>query len=77
MSELLTHEEYRALADQLELPRAAFIDGRYQAGKGARLVATNPANGETLCEISACNADDVDHSVNKARESFEDAPGRP
>lgn len=66
MSELLTGEEYSAIAAALELPQSAFIDGRYQAGRGARLATINPATGDVLCEIASCNSDDVDHAVDKA-----------
>ena len=34
MSDLLTRNEYQAIADTLVYPRAAFIDGKYQAGHG-------------------------------------------
>lgn len=71
MSNLLTRQEYAAIATSLELPRAAFIDGRYQAGRGAPLTTVNPATGDTLCEITACNEADVDLAVSKAREAFE------
>ena len=71
MSELLTREEYSAIAAALELPQSAFIDGRYQAGRGARLATINPATGDVLCEIASCNSDDVDHAVDKAREAFD------
>ena len=71
MSDLLTHEEYAAIAASLDFPRAAFIDGKYQKGHGANMTTNNPATGEDLCEIVACNADDVDIAVNKAREAFD------
>lgn len=71
MSELLTHEEYVAIANDLSLPQAAFIDGRYQAGNGRKLATKNPATGETLCEIAACNQQDVDLAVQKARDAFD------
>lgn len=71
MSVLLTREEYAAIAATIELPRAAFIDGRYQAGNGNSLEAVNPATGDVLCEISACNSADVDHAVSKARQAFD------
>ena len=71
MSDLLTHEEYAAIAASLDLPRAAFIDGKYQKGHGASMTTSNPATGEDLCEIAACNVDDVDIAVNKAREAFD------
>ena len=30
MSDLLTHEEYVALASSLELPKSPFIDGKFR-----------------------------------------------
>lgn len=71
MSELMTRDEYIALAGTLDFPRAAFIDGRFQPGRGDRLGSVNPASGETLCEIAACNEADVDLAVSKAREAFD------
>lgn len=71
MTELLTHAEYRALAEALDPPRAAFIDDKFRAGHGAKLVTTNPATGEVICEISGCDASDVDFAVSKAREAFD------
>ncbi len=71
MSDLLTHDEYAAIAENLQLPRAAFIDGRYQSGRGATLSTVNPATGKVLCDIAGCNAEDVDLAVVKAREAFE------
>ena len=71
MSDLLTHEEYLAIAQSLELPRAAFIDGKYQKGRGVSLTTVNPATSEPLCDIVSCNSDDVDLAVEKAREAFE------
>lgn len=71
MSELLTHEEYRALANNLDFPRSAFIDGKFQPGKGGMMATINPATGETLCEIAVCNTEDVDLAVTRAREAFE------
>ncbi len=70
MSDLLTHAEYKAIADSLDPPRAAFIDGGYKPGRGAVLKTTNPATGDTIAEIAACNAKDVDFAVQKAREAF-------
>jgi gamma-glutamyl-gamma-aminobutyraldehyde dehydrogenase len=71
MSDLLTHEEYAAIAKNLEFPCAAFIEGKYQKGRGAMLTTVNPATSETICEIAACNSDDVDLAVEKARDAFE------
>ena len=71
MSDLLTATEYRAIAESLDFPKAAFIDGKFRAGRGAKLKTINPATGKKLCEIAACNAADVDLAVKKAREAFD------
>lgn len=71
MSDLLTRTEYQAIADTLVFPRAAFIDGKFRAGRGDNLTTINPATGETLAEIAACNSEDVDLAVQKAREAFD------
>lgn len=73
MSELLTLDEYKAIAQSLTLPSSAFIDGKFQVSKSGKSFATiNPATGETLTNITACNAEDVDFAVLKAREAFDD-----
>ncbi len=71
MTDLLTREEYAAIAAGIDFPRAAFIDGKFRAGRGDKLTTVNPATGEAICEIAACNAKDVDLAVKKAREAFE------
>ena len=71
--ELLTLEEYQSIAAGLELPNTAFIDGGYRPAISGETFATlNPATGEQLAEISACNVEDVDFAVSKAREAFDD-----
>ncbi|WP_409524311.1 aldehyde dehydrogenase [Nitrincola sp. MINF-07-Sa-05] len=73
MSDLLTHEEYRAIAAELNPAAMSFIDGSFRpALSGKTLPTVNPATGETLTEIAACAAEDVDFAVQKARESFDD-----
>ncbi len=71
MSELLTREEYAAIAGNIDFPRTAFIDGKYRAGSGATLQTLNPATSELLCEIAASSAADVDTAVVHARRAFE------
>lgn len=71
MSDLLTHGEYQAIAEGLDMPKTAFIDGKYRAGSGAKFETINPATGAVLAEISGCDATDVDFAVQKAREAFE------
>ncbi|MEM9716613.1 MAG: aldehyde dehydrogenase [Pseudomonadota bacterium] len=71
MTELLTHAEYLAIAGEIDRPSTAFIDGGFRPGKGAPLETYNPANGDLLTTIAACNAGDVDFAVGKAREAFD------
>ena len=70
---LLTKDEYKAIAADLDLPTGTFINGGYrQAISGKTFETTNPATGEVLAYIAACGAEDVDLAVEKAREAFED-----
>lgn len=73
MSDLLTTEEYRAIANGVALPHLAFIGGRFRpAISGATFDTVNPATGQLLAEVAACGAADVDLAVEKARDAFED-----
>ena len=50
----------------------AFIDGEYRAAlSGQTFPTVNPATGETIAEIAACDAADVDIAVASARRAFE------
>ena len=70
---LLTTEEYTALATSLDLATSAYIDGGYRpAFSGATFETVNPATGVKIADVAACNAEDVDFAVTKAREAFED-----
>ncbi len=71
MSDLLTREEYAALAGSIDFPRSAFIDGKFVPGRGESLVTVNPATGKTITTIAGCNGADVDLAVSKAREAFD------
>ncbi|MFN0043547.1 MAG: aldehyde dehydrogenase [Alphaproteobacteria bacterium] len=72
MSELLTRDEFQAIANKLNLPNNAFINGRFTAsGSGKRFETINPATGKVLAEIALCDGADVDAAVAKAREAFE------
>ncbi len=72
MSELLTRDEYQSIANKLNLPNNAFINGRFTAaGSGKRFETVNPATGKVLAEIALCDGADVDAAVAKAREAFE------
>lgn len=73
MPELLTAEEYAALAKTISFPQNAFINGGFRpAASGKTFKTFNPATGEVLTEVAACDAADVDYAVSKAREAFDD-----
>lgn len=73
MADLLTHEEYKAIAAALDLPQNAWIDGGYRpAVSGKTFETVNPATGLVLGTVAACGAEDVDLAVAKARDAFED-----
>jgi gamma-glutamyl-gamma-aminobutyraldehyde dehydrogenase len=72
MSDLLTHEEYKAIEKSLNYPTNAFINGQFQKAKsGDTFATTNPATGRLIANIASCGAEDVDHAVIKAREAFD------
>lgn len=72
MSDLLTTQQYQAIAADLTLPTQAFINGAYvDAIDGATMPSINPATGETLAQIAACKQADVDLAVANAKAVFE------
>lgn len=69
---LLSHEDYLALARDLSLPTNAHIDGQFMAARsGETFPSINPATGEELAQITSCGPEDVDYAVSKARKTFE------
>lgn len=71
--ELLTREEYAALAADMDFATQAFVDGGYRPAASGKTFATlNPATGAELAQVAACGAADVDFAVSKAREAFDD-----
>lgn len=77
MTALLTREEYGAIAAGLTPATTSFIDGSFRpAASGRTFTSLNPATGETLAEIAACAAEDVDFAVARARDAFEDGRWR-
>lgn len=73
MTDLLTTEEYKAVAAGLTPPTQAFIDGSFRpALSGKTFASVNPATGGKIADIAACDAADVDFAVEKARDAFED-----
>jgi gamma-glutamyl-gamma-aminobutyraldehyde dehydrogenase len=71
MTDLLTHAEYKAIAEALDPPRTPFIDGKCQRGDGPMMATMNPATGDEITQISTASAKDVDLAVIKAREAFD------
>ena len=69
--DLLTRDEYAAIAASLTLPSTPFIDGKFRKGGGKTLTTLNPATGDVLAEIKSAGPKDVDLAVAKAREAFE------
>jgi gamma-glutamyl-gamma-aminobutyraldehyde dehydrogenase len=56
------------------LRNQAFINGKFRdAISGKTFITTNPATGDVLAEIAACDSRDVDEAVAAAKEAFEDA----
>jgi len=73
MHDLLTAEEYAAIANAMSYPANAFIDGSFRpAAAGKTFKTINPATGQVLTEIASCDAGDVDFAVSKAKEAFDD-----
>ncbi|MFJ3056198.1 aldehyde dehydrogenase [Herbaspirillum sp. NPDC087042] len=73
MAALLSAAEYADLAGKLVYRTQAFIDGAFRPSvSGASFKTTNPATGELLAEISACDSRDVDIAVAKANAAFND-----
>ncbi|MBY5570713.1 aldehyde dehydrogenase [Rhizobium leguminosarum] len=73
MGDLLTHDEYKAIAAELQIPTQAFIDGSFRPAMSEKTFETvNPATGKVLANVASCSAEDVDFAVQKARDAFED-----
>jgi len=72
MSGLLTEAEFESIAGSIDLPSNAFINGKFMAAKSGKTTPTiNPATGKVITEIAACQSEDVDFAVQKAREAFD------
>jgi len=72
MKDVQTLSEVENIARRLTLPNKAFINGRFRAAtSGKTLPTTNPATGERLTDIAACDATDVDIAVKSARAAFD------
>src|SRR5690242_88138 len=68
LSALSWHDRARVLEPRTQ----AFIGGRYvDAASGATFTRVNPANGDVLAQVAACDARDIDAAVASARAAFE------
>ena len=72
MSELLTEAEFESIAGSIDLPSNAFINGKFMSANSGKTTPTiNPATAKVITEIAACQSEDVDFAVRKAREAFD------
>ncbi len=77
MSDLLTHDEYWAIADGLTPATTSFMDGSFRRANGGGTFDTvNPATGAVIASVASCDESDVDFAVGKAREAFDDGRWR-
>lgn len=72
MTDSLDRGAIEAAIDTLKLPQQTFIDGRFvDALSGETFITLNPATGEVLTQVAACDEADVDAAVTAARRVFD------
>ncbi|CAA9541281.1 MAG: Aldehyde dehydrogenase [uncultured Thermoleophilia bacterium] len=72
MAATATRDDWKTLADQVEIPHQAFIDGRYvDALSGETFDDISPIDGRRLAQVASCGSADVDVAVAGARRAFE------
>lgn len=72
MKQLQTLNDVTRLAHELQLADKAFINGGFVPARLGKTMATrNPATGEVIGNIAACDASDVNAAVSAARAAFE------
>ena len=57
MADLLTHEEYKAIAASLELPQNAWIDGAYAAGEAISQQAGPDEFNQIIDDLNAARSE--------------------
>lgn len=73
MAELLSKDQYAAIAAKLNLRTQAFIDGAFRDSiSGNTFATTNPSTGKLLANVAAGDSHDVDLAVASAKKAFED-----
>ncbi|EIJ44352.1 NAD-dependent aldehyde dehydrogenase [Beggiatoa alba B18LD] len=66
-----TLTDWQQLASRVQLPTQAFIDGRYvNALSGQTFATVNPATGQVLAQVAACDVEDAELAVQSARRAF-------
>lgn len=72
MSDILTQDAIAQQIERLEYRNLAFIDGHFvPARSGESFETLNPATGEVLTRVAACDDEDIDLAVQAARRAFE------
>ena len=65
-------QDWEMAASKLKFANQAFINGKFvDAISGDVFISTNPATGETITNVAACDTQDVDNAVIAARTAFE------
>lgn len=68
----VSYEEIKSKSQQLTFKNQAFINGRYvNAASGKTFACINPATGQVLTQVAACDHEDVARAVKAARQVFE------
>lgn len=69
----LSHDDWKARANALQIRGQAFIDGKFvDARSGRRFDSLNPATETVLAEVAECDSADIDLAVGAARRAFDD-----
>lgn len=68
---MTTYQDWQRLAEDLQPRNQAYIDGRFVDAIGGETFATiNPATGQKIADVAACDGRDVDKAVASARAAF-------
>lgn len=64
---------WRERADEIDFRTQAFIDGSFVgAASGETLPCISPVAGVEICQVAACDSEDVDRAVRAARRTIDD-----
>jgi gamma-glutamyl-gamma-aminobutyraldehyde dehydrogenase len=68
----LEYSAVKSAAQKLKFRTKAFIDGKFVNAQGGKTFTTeNPATGQPLAQVAACDTHDIDRAVTAARRAFE------